>query len=361
MKTQTRSIILIVLIILLFVGFYYFWPSKFLNSVNEQNTENIQIKDNVITLDSLTLKQKIAQMIIVRGDDENLDYNNLNVGGIFLDRQLTEEDYKNLIKKYQNNAKIQLLVSTDLEGSWSPFHEKKLTYIFPYFSDIKDSNEAYKVGKGHGEILNKNGFNLNFAPVSEFSDEVYGGRAFSGTNNEIKDKLNSYIKGLQEKVLGTCKHYPGKAMIKNLHYESDIQTINKEDLELFDLCIKNNVSAIMISHHIVNGEINSNNRPSTVSKEVISKLNNFDGLIVADEINMNGLKMFYPDKTKLYVDLINAGENVILDFRLSPVNVYKLLEEIEVEVKEGRIDEEMIDKSVRKILKAKGYKIKTSQ
>ena len=68
-----------------------------LDKIKKQNTENIIIKNNTIKFDSLTLKQKIAQMIIVRGDKENLEFANLNIGGIFLDKQTSEESYKNKI------------------------------------------------------------------------------------------------------------------------------------------------------------------------------------------------------------------------------------------------------------------------
>jgi beta-glucosidase-like glycosyl hydrolase len=113
----------------------------------------------------------------------------------------------------------------------------------------------------------------------------------------------------------------------------------------------------MIGHHIVSGELNSAGKPSSVSEEVIASLNDFSGLVIADEINMAGLKSFYQDKTEQYVGLINAGENLILDFDLNPVSLYKLILEIEKEVEKGRINEEKIDKSVRKILKMKGYKV----
>jgi beta-glucosidase-like glycosyl hydrolase len=201
------------------------------------------------------------------------------------------------------------------------------------------------------------GFNLNFAPVAEFSDEVYGGRAFQGTKEEVKEKLSFYIKGLQENIAGTCKHYPGKGMINNLHIKDDEQIISKEDLELFDVCFNNNILGVMVGHQIVTGELDSNGMPSSVSKEIIFTIDD-SVLIIADEINMAGLKNFYSDKTELYVDLINSGENVILDFKLNPISMYKLIGKLEEEVEEGNINEDNVDESVKKILMMKGYVIK---
>jgi beta-N-acetylhexosaminidase len=297
-------------------------------------------------------------MIMVRGDKKDFDYNDLNVGGIFLDRQDSEEEYKNLISEYQKYSKIKLFVATDMEGAWTPFRENVQEYQkFPEFSEISSSEEAYNVGLKQGELLKSIGFNLNFAPVAEYQDFAYGGRVFSGNESEVQEKVVSYIKGLQRNVFGTCKHYPGKSLLKNLHDEKDIQKITKRDLEIFEKCIENNVSSIMVSHQIALGEINSNGNPSSVSKEVISSLNDFEGLIIADEINMKGLSLFYPEKIDLYVDLINSGEEFILDFYLSDRQLKNLLGEIEKKVLSEELDELKIDQAVRKIFEMKGYEI----
>lgn len=349
----TIIIVLVSLFFLVCIGFYLIQ-----NNISRLNTENILISyDKVIELSSLTLEQKIAQMIMVRGDEEDLDFNKLNVGGIFLDRQESEEDYKELIKEYQENSKIKLFVATDLEGAWTPFHNPEQHQVFPYFSDINNSSEAEMVGFKHGELLRKIGFNMNFAPIAEYSDNAYGGRTFSGSEKEIAEKIAAYIKGLQKNVLGTCKHYPGKAMEKNLHEISDNQKISEKDLYLFEVCLKNNISSIMASHQIVTGEVNSNGKPSTVSEEVISSIDK-DVLVIADEINMEGLSSFYKDKTDMYVDLINSGENLILDFDLNSRELYNLVKGIKKEVEKGNIDEKKIDESVKKILILKGYELR---
>lgn len=317
--------------------------------------DNIIIINNTIHFDSLTLKQKLAQMIVIYGDDKNnLELTRFSIGGIFSDAQKSKEDYSHLINQYQTESKIRLIVSTDMEGSWNPFSNFK---DFPKFSEIKNSEETYLTGLEEGELLKEMGFNLNFAPVSEFEDLSYGGRVFSGTKKEVKEKLMHYIEGLQKNVAGTCKHYPGKGMINNLHNKIDNQNISKEDLELFKICLKNNISSIMIGHQIVLGELDSEGKPSSVSTKLISSLNNFSGLIVSDEINMKGLSTYYTNKAKRYTELINSGENLILDFKTNYRSLSLLLTELEQLVKEGKISEEKINESVKKILIFKGYSI----
>lgn len=350
-------LIIPIAILIILIGIYYFKTYLLQKEISKLSLDNIIIEDNKIDLASLTLGQKISQMVIVRGDEEDLRFNRLNAGGIFLDRQKSEKDYKDLISRYQKDSKIKLLVSTDLEGAWTPFHNPKPNQVFPPFSEIKTADEAQEIGLKHGKLLKEIGFNLNFAPVAEYSDKVYGGRTFLGSKEEIADKVAAYIRGLQKNVLGTCKHYPGKSMEKNLHYFSDKQEISKEDLSLFKVCLDNNISAIMVSHQIATGEADSKEKPSSVSKEVISTIDS-PVLVIADEINMKGLKKFYSDKTKLYIDLINSGENLILDFDLDSSKMHKLIKNLEREAELGNIDKQKIDESVKKILIIKGYEVK---
>jgi beta-N-acetylhexosaminidase len=349
-------LIILAIVIVLISSIYYLSIYKPNKEISNINLDNIKIEDNMVNLESLTLKQKIGQMILVRGDEKDLNFNKLNVGGIFLDRQQSEEDYRNLILEYQSNSKIKLLVSTDMEGAWTPFHNPEPHQNFPHFSNINTSEEAEEIGIKHGELLNDIGFNINFAQVAEYYDDVYGGRTFSGTDEEISQKVGAYIRGLQLNVLGTCKHYPGNSMEKNLHDVSDEQVISEKDLHLFDICLENNISSIMVSHQIATGILDSKGKPSTVSEEIVSTLDD-SVLIIADEINMRGLKDFYPDKAELYADLINSGENLILDFYLNPIELNKLIKEIEKEVENGNIDEKKVDSSVKKILEIKGYDV----
>lgn len=360
MEISIKVIIILSFLILIVLLISLIQTQRIKKEIQAQTIDNILINNNTINFSSLTLKQKIAQMIMIRGDNYNEGFTKLNIGGIFLDKQTSDSAYKNAINTWQENSKIKLLVSTDMEGAWSPFFKGYETpRKFKAFSEVENSRQAYYEGLEQGRILKKLGFNLNFAPVSEFTDKAYGNkRVFLGSEEEIKEKLYQYIKGLQKSVSGTCKHYPGQGMIGNTHLRQDTQNISKQDLELFETCINNNISAIMIGHQITTGEINSKKKQASISKEVISNLDDFKGLIISDEINMLGLRTSYLfQKKELYKDLINAGENLILDFIITPTNLYKIISYIEDQVRIGEISEENINNSVKKILKEKGYEV----
>ena len=86
-----KFIIIVGLIILLAFVFY-----MKVNFSVKMSTENIEIdnESKTVYLDSLTLKQKIAQMFIVRSSERNLPLTNVNIGGIFIDGLKTEEEYR---------------------------------------------------------------------------------------------------------------------------------------------------------------------------------------------------------------------------------------------------------------------------
>ena len=72
---------------------------------------------------------------------------------------------------------------------------------------------------------------------------------------------------------------------------------------------------------------------------------------------MLGLLSYYEDKDQLYVDLVLAGHDIILNFDEDPNEIYHMIEVIEQAILEGEISEDRIDNSVRKILRKKGFEV----
>ena len=319
--------------------------------------KNFEIQNNEINLNSLTLRQKIGQMIFSLGVNENKDLlQKMNIGGIYLWQKNNEDEFKNDIQNFQSDMEIPFFVGLDLEGCFNPF-EKFI--LFPSFSEVKNENDAYKLGVEHGRKMREMGFNINFSPVVDKEDNIWKCRAF---NNSVSSNAAYYIRGLQgQGVIATAKHYPGKTLVgKDPHKMIEFTTINKDDLEPFEWSKKNGVKAVIVSHLIVNGEVNSMNSPSVVSGNVISNLKkDYDGLILTDEVGMNGLKGVYENSEReMYIDLVNAGNDMILDFNKEPWHLYKVVSIIENAVENGEISEDRIDESAIKILKMKGFKVK---
>jgi len=310
-----------------------------------------------INISELSLDEKLGQMLMLRVKEESTKPLDLKPGSIFLFNLNTEEEYKNTINYYQNNSKIKLLVATDLEGYWSPFSFAPTKTL----AQINNKEEARQLGKQHAQILTEIGFNIDFSPIAESKNTVWPGRSFTGTHEEIKQKIQAYIKAMQQNnILATAKHYPGGSMLKDPHKWKVRYEVTKDDLDLFKAAIDTNVSAIMMGHPITTGEIDSKGKQATVSYEVISHLRkDFKGLIVTDAINMWGLKWSYLlNYGQLYIDLVKAGNDIILDFS-KPFWVKRRLSTLKKAIEKGEIPMSRIDQSVGRILRAKGYNIIT--
>ena len=329
------------------------------NSVNILSFGESEMKKE-ISLTNMTLQEKIGQLIIIKPEKLDKRYlEELYIGGIFLNKGSAREDYKKPIEFYQNNSKIKLFVATDMEGYWNPFEE---FYKSKNFGEIKSKEEAYELGKEHGEILKDLGFNLDFSPVVEIRNKVWIGRSFTGSEGEISEKISYYIKGLHsENIFATAKHYPGGNLVKNPHLIKYKVNSTKQELEMFDAAINSGVDFIMVGHPIVYGAVDSKGKQATISKEVISPLRNkFEGLIITDAVTMMCLRISYLfNFKKVYPDLILAGNDIIVDTHVNSgyKKIKKRISELEKAVEKGEISEERIDGSVQRVLETKGYKV----
>ncbi len=319
----------------------------------------IFVSEKSIDLDSLTLEQKIAQMVIVQGNKEFLRvWKNLQIGGIHLFALQNEHIYNNTIIDFQHEMTVPFFVTADLEGCVSPFgHIRNFTPA----SDIGGIGEAFEKGFRDGEFLKKLGFSINFAPVVDLDDNIWKCRNFPGSEKDVAEKAEAYILGMQDQgIIATAKHYPGKTLVvKDPHKFLVVADIGKDDVHPYQyLSKRGKVKAIMVSHIISSGEVESGGVPAVVSKQVIDELRkDFDGLIVTDEIHMLGLKSFFDTVDEMYIAAFKAGNDIILNFDRDPNEVYRMIRVIAKAVDDGEIPEKQIDDSVTRILEAKGFRV----
>jgi len=325
----------------------------------------ISKKGKHIKLSELSLRDKIGQLVFINPKGKKIKYiKELKIGGIFLNKRTGNKEsvFKERINFYQDNSKIKLFVAADMEGLINPF---KNFYKSKIFGNIETGKEAYDLGDEHGKILKGLGFNVNFSPVTEMRNNVWPGRTFQGTFEDVKEKILRYIKGLKHQgIKTTAKHFPGGSLVKNPHIVKYTTKIYPEDLELFKEAIKEGTDFVMTGHPKVWGEIDSKGKQASISKKVISKLRddlNFKGIIITDAVTMLGLRLSYLfNFKKVYPDLIKAGNDIILDTHIHSGfrRLKKRIEYLEKLVNKGDISEERINESVKRILEMKGYIVK---
>jgi beta-N-acetylhexosaminidase len=320
---------------------------------------DIIISGNVVKLDSLTLEQKIAQMVIVHGGLHNIDaWKNLQVGGIHFFSLKEPELYKEIIDQFQEGTQIPFLVTADLEGCINPF---SYFYNSTPVSEIETVMEAYNKGKEDGQFMKELGFSLNFAPVVDLNDEIWKCRTFPGDEERIAELADAYIEGLSGAgIIATAKHYPGKTLVvKDPHKFLVAATIDDKDLYPYQYFVgKSSDTSYMVSHIIVSGETISHGTPSVASADVIMPLKeNIDGMIISDDTTMLGLRSFYSSRERMYIEVFKAGNDLIINFDEDPLEIYDMVKAVKGAVLSGEISEAQIDDSVRRILQAKGLEV----
>lgn len=174
---------------------------------------------------------------------------------------------------------------------------------------------------------------------------------------------NAHIRGMQsEGVAATAKHFPGadRYDYRDSHFSHSIISSSMEQWwaeqgKIFQSVIDNGVYSVMIGHvafpayddSVIKGEY----RPATVSKRLITDLlkgeMGFDGVVVTDSVAMAGITSFYDTYEEEIVDLVNAGNDVLLGVRLPACDI------VEQAVKDGRIPESRIDDACQRVLNMK--------
>ena len=319
----------------------------------------IIVHTGVIDLDDLTIEQKVAQMIVVSGQNYNREaWQKLGVGGIHMFARGSAREFTSDIESFQEGRAVPFFVSSDLEGCLNPLGA---FYQSTPLSSILSPGQAFEKGVTDGRELASLGFTLNFAPVVDLSDSIWGCRVFPGSVEDKEILAQSYILGLQnEGIVATAKHYPGQALsVHDPHKYVVEATITQDDVAPYSyLFSKGDVKAVMVTHVVGSGVVNSHGVPSVVDPEVISGIrSHFDGLIVTDEVMMLGLRSFYPTTEEMYVAVFLAGSDVVLNFNEDPYEIEKMISVVSSAVRSGKISITRIDASVGRILRAKGFTV----
>ena len=116
-----------------------------------------------------------------------------------------------------------------------------------------------------------------------------------------------------------------------------------------------NVQSVLVSHNIV--ECMDSQKPASISPKVHEILRdnlNFTGVIMTDDLAMEGIKKYTTDESAAVL-AVKAGNDMIIssDFETQRKEVLKA-------VKQGRISEDIINMAVKRILACKyAYKIIT--
>lgn len=325
----------------------------------------------------MTLREKIAQMVVANCVPENFSENSSDfkkwknlcteskVGG-FIFFKGSSTDYVKLSNKLQEFSSTPLLIGADFERGT----RMRVTdgALFPTNMAIgaADNKElTYKLGLEIARETRLLGIHQNYSPVCDVNNNpnnpIINVRSFGEDPQLVSRMSEAMIKGLQDgKVIATAKHFPGHGDteidshndLPQLNFTMD--RMNSVELVPFKNAIEHNVMSVMIAHLAFPELESTPNIPASLSPAIVQGLlidkMGFGGLVVTDALNMKGITKYFSTE-EVAVMCVNAG----IDLILMPLDEVKTINAIEQAVVSGKISEERINRSAEKILKAKEW------
>ncbi|MBQ1949556.1 MAG: glycoside hydrolase family 3 protein [Treponema sp.] len=245
------------------------------------------------------------------------------------DIKLVAKSITNLQKRsVTGRFRIPLFVATDQEGGWIR-HVKGETLITP--GNMAIGSSGYPADSWYSAFyisreIKALGINMNFAPtVDLFTDHdstIIGTRSF-GDNPEKAGILGAaWASGSEAAgVIPTVKHFPGHgdtsydSHINLPEIDVDFDTFTKRELVPFMYLIKQKVPAVM-SGHLSFPKIDPTGTPASLSKYFLTDLLRgqlgFEGLIITDDMMMNGATMFAGSLSAAFKMAIEAGNDIVI-------------------------------------------------
>jgi len=337
-------------------------------------------------LDEMTLREKIAQMIMpfVLGNfaPEGTETHDRivgvieeeGVGGVIMSVG-APTDVAVKLNDLQRHSKYPLLVGADLETGagfrfWGAVHVPTNialggATIFPSlmaFGATGDPGYAYQMGRITALEARAMGVHLPFAPVLDVNNNpdnpIINIRSFGEDPDAVAAMGVMFVRGLQDNgVVATGKHFPGHGDTEvDSHLALPIIRVERERMDSVELvpfraAIDAGMRGMMSAHIAVPG-LGGGFLPSTLSVHVLDDLLRsdlgFDGIVFTDAMDMSAVNRLYP-RGEASVMAVLAGADVIL----MPPDVKQAIDAIFRAVRDGRIPESRIDQSVTRLLRLK--------
>ncbi len=328
-----------------------------------------------LIVQKMTLNQKLGQMMIVQfvGPTYSLDLSTMvkqyNVGSVLIfaanQNIVSKDQLKGLIGQMQADSPIPLAVAIDQEGGYV---DRLAALDGPRQSEADigatgDPNVARNAGLRDAQDLSYYGINLNLAPVVDVTN-VYNPqldhRTYGSTADLVTKMAGAYLDGLQKsgKVIGTLKHFPGLGDVSTDPHVGVPQLMRSQrDLEQIDwapyrnlISQGNTVHTVMVTHELV--EALDTTTPSSLSPKVVTGvLRNamgFQGVIMTDSLTMEGITAYYNEAQAAALS-VEAGCDLLMGAS-TPSVLASMIQGIKQAMSDGKISQQRIDDSVRRIL-----------
>jgi len=321
---------------------------------------------------NMNLQEKIGQLFMVdvfsnQSEKETAKIKDLikdqYIGGILFSKGGPMLQAK-LNNEFQELSNVPLLIGMDAE--WGLAMRLDSTFALPWnmtLGAIQDLKLIEKAGVAISRHTKRLGVHINFAPDVDVNtnpkNPIIGNRSFGEDREEVSKRAIAFMNGMQSEGILTCaKHFPGHGDTQtDSHKTLPTISFSKERIDSIELypfrqIIAKGVNSIMVAHLDVPALDPQKDVPSSLSKPIVTDLlqhkMNFQGLIFTDALNMKGASNFKnPGEIDLAAFL--AGNDVLTMSEDVPKASQKIFEAFN----DGKISEERLAYSVKKILSAK--------
>lgn len=339
------------------------------------------------TLRALTLREKVGQMVMFWTGGEYLssdspEFDRLReqvqkhgAGGLIISIGLPHS-YAAKLNALQRLAKVPLLVATDMETG--PGMRLAGAYTLPHllpqgggtvmpnamaFGATRSDSLARAAGRVTAREARAVGVHVTFGPVLDVNSNplnpIINVRSF-GEDPALVARLGAaFVAGAQAGGLLTAgKHFPGHGDTEvDSHIglpaiAADRARLDTLELVPFRAVIQAGAEALLTAHIAVVGVEGPNAPPASLSPRMSTRLLReelgFEGLVFTDALNMGAVTRRY-GINQAAVEAVIAGADILLQ----PIDPGAAIDTVMEAVRAGRITEERIDASVRRILRAK--------
>lgn len=326
-------------------------------------------------LNSMTIDQKIGQLFMIQAYS-NLDSKHestikkmiqqYHVGNLIF-MQGTPIRQALLTNAYQSLSEVPLMIGFD--GEWGLNMRLENTHKFPWnmtLGAIQDNALIRKFGERLGKHARRMGIHVNFAPVVDINinpeNPIIGNRSFGEDKKNVTQKAIAFIQGMQSQgILSSAKHFPGHgdtasdSHLKLPVLDFDWQRLDSIELYPYKKVFDAGTASVMTAHLSIPTLESNESLPTSLSYAVITELLKeklgFLGLVFTDGLNMKGVAN-YSTSEEVNLAAFQAGNDILLIPQEIPTTVAMMKNFLA----DGRLTEQRIEESVRKILLAK-YKV----
>ena len=341
------------------------------------------------TLRTLTLEEKIGQMIEVRGimgyynaDDpvsQQLitDIRKYHLGAVHLSVNtdgpmlLRTEPYEaamttNLLQR-EAHAKVPLIFSVDFERG--PSMRLSAIEAFPQPMAFGATHNPAYVEQFASIVAEESralGIAWNFYPIADVQinpdNPIINTRSYGEDPAEVSAMVSAYVRGSHEGgMLTTLKHFPGHgdtdtdSHLALARVNVPMERLEAVELPPFRAGIQAGSDAVMIAHVAFPALEPDPGKIATTSRKVVTGLLRdqlgFHGVIVSDAMEMKGLTKLYPANAggRAAVDAVKAGQDLLE----LPSDLQGTFNGLLHAVQSGEISRAQIDASVRRLLLVK--------